>query len=243
MPYSARPRSALGQGRGHEGQRDRDQPERVRRGPTDQPSREERERAHEVERDEAKRAPPIGVREHPAVHDDHDKEPDGKGDAVRAECMGHGERAHEEPGHPSDQQQACRGRDRWHLVRQPHVAAVHPEEDDEDQDDLGNRGDRQVVFEHRRQLGHGEHEHEVEEELERGDAGAVVVAGWRHRRRHPPYSACHAASRSASSSTARRCRAGSSSNGSSVTRPSRTATCRQRRRRPGRSGRSAASSC
>ena len=120
---------------------------------------------------------PYAAGEHSAVHDDHDEESDGEGDAIAAECMRHGERAHEEPGHPGDQQQAGRGRDRGHLVGEPHVAAVHPEEHDEDQHDLGERLDRQAVLEQRRQLGHREHEHQVEEELEGRDARAVVLTG------------------------------------------------------------------
>jgi hypothetical protein len=74
------------------------------------------------------------------------------------------------PGHPDDQQQTAGQRCRGHLVRQPDVAAVHPEQDHEDQDHAQQAEQAEIVLEKRGQLCQREDKDEVEEELERRDA-------------------------------------------------------------------------
>ena len=62
-----------------------------------------------------------------------------------------------------------------HRARQPRVDAPRPPERREDEHPAEDSTPRRVVREHDRDLGHGEHEGQVEEELERGDLMLVVL--------------------------------------------------------------------
>ena len=86
------------------------------------------------------------------------------------------ERTNEKAGHAADEEEALRGVGRRELIGEPGVAAVHPEEDGEDEQHLQGAFERQVMLEIRGELRQGEDEDEVEEELQAGDADLVLLA-------------------------------------------------------------------
>jgi hypothetical protein len=65
----------------------------------------------------------------------------------------------------------------WQLVGQPGVAGVGVPEQAEDEDGAAEAGPGEVLFEDAGELGDGEDEDDVEEDLDRGDpAGGVAVS-------------------------------------------------------------------
>jgi hypothetical protein len=105
-------------------------------------------------------------------YDDSVPEPECKaGRVVRARD---GERDDEERAHSTEEEQAEAeqiGRDR---IRQPRVAVVHPPDDRQHHDDVQRAGRISARDEDAGQLRDREDEDEVEEQLERRDAGAAV---------------------------------------------------------------------
>ena len=76
---------------------------------------------------------------------------------------------------PTSEQQPLGGVDRRPGVGQPGVPAVHPPQQPEDQQHLRDAGQRQVAGQQRGELGQGEGEDQVEEQLERRDPQRLVA--------------------------------------------------------------------
>ena len=92
-----------------------------------------------------------------------------KGDAVPAERVRDGQPHDEEAGHPDEHEQPLRGPGRGSRVGQPDVSAVHPPQHPEDEQHPDSGGQAHVVREDPGQLGDGEDEDQVEEQLEGAD--------------------------------------------------------------------------
>ena len=108
--------------------------------------------------------------------------PDPEREPLAAEGLWHCKRDNKERPHAADQEEAVSnvvGRDR---IRQPRVAVVHPPDDGEHHDHLGDGSRSATIDQHSGQLGDREDEDEVEEELERRDACTAIGFELRHGR-------------------------------------------------------------
>jgi hypothetical protein len=102
------------------------------------------------------------------AHDHQVGEPEGN--VALGEGPRDGQGQDQEPGHPAEQQQPPGRPVRRDGVGQPGVAAVHVEDHAEHQHHPQQPPRGRVVAQHGGELGDGEHEDQVEEELKGGDA-------------------------------------------------------------------------
>ena len=98
----------------------------------------------------------------------HQQESQTEGDAVHGEDLRDRQRAGEKAEHAHHQDDAAREILRRHLVGQVGVGAVHPIQHREDQEHAADLSEGQVVGEQDGQLRDGEHEDQVEEQLQGG---------------------------------------------------------------------------
>ena len=133
---------------------------------------------------------------HEEQHDLHRAhEPVGEREQQRlvAERIGDAQRDHEQGRHRREDREPDRPLVGVHDAAQPRVADPAPPQHAEHGQALGEPGPRRLVGHQRRALGQRQHEHEVEEQLERRDAVAVaehrgqVRAAGAGRGRHGPH--------------------------------------------------------
>jgi hypothetical protein len=111
------------------------------------------------------------------VEEHHHQVAEAERDAVSVVRLRDRERDHEESAHPADQEQPKPepvGGDR---IRQPRVPVVHPPDQEQHHDHLGDRRGTLSLDEDAGQLRDREDEDEIEEELERRDANASLGRG------------------------------------------------------------------
>jgi hypothetical protein len=107
------------------------------------------------------------------VHHGHHEVANAEGHTRPIEGAGDGEGHEEIPGHAHQHQQASVEGRRRHRVGEPGVAAVHPPDVPEDHHHHGHAGAGGLIDQHRRELGDGEDEDQVEEELDGRDPDVV----------------------------------------------------------------------
>ena len=133
--------------------------------------------AHEVEQSQPAEAGHAAAQprahEEPGVDEDDRHEPDAEHDASAGEGRRDRQRHDQETDHRRQQEQLADRSVRRNRIRQPHVAAEHPPQDAEQQEDPQHADRRRVVGQDGGQLGDGEDEDEVEEQLERRDRSAL----------------------------------------------------------------------
>jgi hypothetical protein len=110
------------------------------------------------------------------VQDHHDQVREAERHAGVAERARHGQRSHERGRHPAEHDEPRRPLAGRHRVRQPGVAAPRPPQRREHQHAVEQPAGVVVVRDQPGDLRDGEHEHQVEEQLERRDADLAPVA-------------------------------------------------------------------
>ena len=132
----------------------------------------------------------LGLREvHGGVDSRHDQVADREDDPVGRVGVRDGQRHGEVPDHPDQEERPTDGSDGWSRVGEPRVPAVHPPHEQEQQDDPTDPTPPVVLAQRGCELGDGEDEDEVEEQLERrhrpGDRRGGVTTPTDRKSRHP----------------------------------------------------------
>ena len=136
-----------------------------------------------------------GEREQRRVQQPHGEVAQPPQHAVVAERARRGERDHQHRGHRREHHEPRQQQLRVDGARQPRVARPRPPDDREHHEPAAQLRERRVLGQERRDLRQREHEHEVEEQLQRRDAspragrparapaaparGSVVLIRWR----------------------------------------------------------------
>ena len=116
------------------------------------------------------------------MHDVHDQEGHSEKDAVIAERVRDGERGDEHRPHRNQHRPPHRAHTGIDGVRQPGVGRPRPPEHAENQQTMSKPTPRRIVRQPRRDLRQREHEHEIEEELERRYALLTLSVKHTHER-------------------------------------------------------------
>jgi hypothetical protein len=110
-----------------------------------------------------------GQQEHPGVHECHQQVPHTEGDAAAIEGGGNRQRCDQEAAH-GEQQQQPQHRLSWrHGVGQPRIPAVDPPQVAEDQGDAAQARHGRFAGQEAGELGDGEDEDQIEEQLDGRD--------------------------------------------------------------------------
>jgi hypothetical protein len=183
-------RNARGDRRRYEQNQDGENPQRVGRCAFQEPGRNDAQRGRNIERREPQHhSASGGLCIEARVDDDNEQVPQAESNTPAVERLGNGERADQKARHSDHEQQPARRAIGSDSVRKPHVAAVHPEQNDEDEDDLCDSFDRGLLGKESRQLRQRENEDQIEEELQRRDAnlflGVVLFVKRQFSRQNP----------------------------------------------------------
>ena len=138
----------------------------------DQPGRRQVVRDDPQDRRDLRDRRPLHIHRAVQEHDREVGEPERE--SVALVRIGDRERADQEAAHAADQRDPVSQTIRRDRVRQPRVSVVHPPDEEEHHDDLHGCSRVAARDEHARQLRDREDEDEVEEELERRDAGTAI---------------------------------------------------------------------
>ena len=131
---------------------------------------------HQQRCGDVERRDPDDVPVHPVeqrrVENHHEQVTEAEGEPVAGvpltEPMGNRQAADQEAGHADEQQQPFRCAHRRAQVAQPRVSAVHPPQHAEHQQHLERTAGLEVMLKQGRELGEGEREDQVEEQLQGG---------------------------------------------------------------------------
>jgi hypothetical protein len=167
-----------------EGERRR--PQQVPGGPAGDHRAQDQQGRDKVEGSQADERPDgvgdRGARVEPGVDAHHHQVGQAEREVAAGEGLGDGQGQDQEPGHAAEQHQAPGRPVEGDRVGEPGVAAVHPEDHAQHQHHPQQPPRGRVIAEHGRQLGDGEHEDQVEEQLQGRDP--VGLPGVTARLRH-----------------------------------------------------------